>query len=386
MKTTLEFIKLTIVTVGGAIAILLLTGVASFASSNDLYKKSLGVGWGDTTTKGWNSQNGWTVTGVKEMKAYEKKTGTVLFDLQSEVTRHGDTAFFIQAPGDECFQRQSDCNRPDGSSYKRVEAKRADGFIGMSWVSFSFMIPDTYEFDSTDMSIAQFHSQYGPYPPMFMLFINEMGLVWHHESPEGMFVGEKGMHTCSPGSSTKKYCEKQMEDYQLIPFSELKTNVWYDVVFNINFDNKNIDKGFHKIWINGELVHERHNQTLWKRHKGADSRDMIANFNFGLYGSAKNNSYQAMYADEIHFGRKCSKLGINNLGYDCDQLEAQEIAESVPYVIEDRVHFHLTGGEKKYLKLPEDDVAIVQDKDVVVKSTINNNIRDELNKMFSIKN
>ena len=385
MKTTLEFIKLTIVTVGGAIAILLLTGVASFASSNDLYKKSLGVGWGDTTTKGWNSQHGWRVTGVKEMKAYEKKTGTVLFDLQSEVTRYGDTAFFIQAPGDECFQRKADCDRRDGSSYKRVEAKRADAFKGMTWVSYSFMIPDSYEFGDEPMGIVQFHSDYSYYGPMFIMHITEWGLVWHHESGKGKFVIEGGNDTCSAGSSKRNpiaYCEIQSDWYNLIPMSKLKTNVWYDVVFNINFDNKNIDKGFHKVWINGELVHERHNQTLWKRHKGADSTLMNANFNFGLYGNAKHKSYQAIYADEIHFGRKCSKLGINNLGYDCDQLEAQEIAESQPFMIEDRKHYHLT-GEHKYLKEPNPDEPV---ETVVVESTIDSDIRDELNKMFAIKN
>ena len=45
MKTTLEFIKLTLLTVGGTIAILLVTGIASFAhAKGDLYKKNLGVG------------------------------------------------------------------------------------------------------------------------------------------------------------------------------------------------------------------------------------------------------------------------------------------------------------------------------------------------------
>ena len=354
MKTVIEFIKLTIVTVSCAIPILLLTGITSFASTNDLYKKSLGVGWGDTSTKGWNSQYGWTATGVKEMKAYEKKTGTKLFDLQSEVTRFGNTAFFIQAPGDECFQRRSDCDRPDGSSYKRVEAKREDGFKGMSWVSYSFMIPDSYEIGQEPMGIVQFHSSYSYYSPMFILQITDMGLVWHHESPKGLFVVEEKMDTCSAGSMKRNpiaYCEAQMDTYQLISGEQLKRNVWYDVVFNINFDNKNIEKAYHKVWINGKLVHEKHNQTLWKRHKGADSQHMNANFNFGLYGNAKNKTYQAIYADEIHFGKKCAKLGINNLGYDCGQLEAQEIAESVPFMIEDRKHYHLT-GEKKYLKEP----------------------------------
>ena len=71
---------------------------------------------------------------------------------------------------------------------------------------------------------------------------------------------------------------------------------------------------------------------------------MKTTFNFGIYGTAKDKSYQALYADEIHFGKKCKKLGINKLGYDCKQLEAQEIEESQPYMIEDRATYHLTAN------------------------------------------
>ena len=52
-----------------------------------------------------------------------------------------------------------------------------------------------------------------------------------------------------------------------------------------------------------------------------------ANFKFGIYGHGADKSYQSLYVDEVHFGRKCKKLLIENLGYDCAKLEEQKIAE-----------------------------------------------------------
>jgi len=359
MKTTIEFIKLTILTVGTTLAILLVTGIASFAHANgDLYKKNLGVGWGDTTTKGWGfSEKGWWTTGAEHLKRYEVKKDISLFDLQGDITRYGETAFFIQAPGDECFQRREDCDRPNGEKQKRVEAKLKSAFKGMVWVSYSFMIPDSYEFNHHKKAIVQFHSDYDYYPPMFLLQISEDGLIWTHESGGGLLTVEGGTDECASGAGgdgdthKRMYCEVRHDWYQLIKADYLKTNVWYDVVMNINFDNKNIDKAYHKVWINGELVHERHNQTLWEHYKGLPKEFMKTTFNFGIYGTSLDKTYQAIYADEIHFGKKCKKLGINKLGYDCKQLEAQEIEESEPWASEDRAHYYTT-GEIKYFKNP----------------------------------
>ena len=78
---------------------------------------------------------------------------------------------------------------------------------------------------------------------------------------------------------------------------------------------------------------------------------MQTTFNFGIYGTSLDKTYQAIYADEIHFGRKCKKLGINKLGYDCKQLEIQEIEESEPWASEDKAHYYTT-GEVKYFKKP----------------------------------
>ena len=124
MKTTIEFIKLTLATVGTTILLMFVFGIATVEAKGDLYKSNLGVSWGDTTIKGFGfSEKGWWTTGADHLKKYEKKNNITLFDLQSDITRYGKTAFFIQAPADECFHRDEDCNRVNGESKKRVEAK-----------------------------------------------------------------------------------------------------------------------------------------------------------------------------------------------------------------------------------------------------------------------
>ena len=57
------------------------------------------------------------------MKKYEIENNIKLFQVVSEPTRYGNTSFFIQAPGDGCYNRPSDCNRTNGERQKRVEAK-----------------------------------------------------------------------------------------------------------------------------------------------------------------------------------------------------------------------------------------------------------------------
>ena len=357
MKTTIEFIKLTVVSVGTALAILLLTGIASFAQAKDIIgTKHLGISWGDTTIKGFKSDPGFKSTSVKEIKKYQKKNNITLFQLQDKVVRYGDTAFFIQAPGDECYNRAQDCNRPNGEKKKRVEVGTDYGFKGNIWLSYSFYITDDYEIsddNSMNKSILQFHSTESYFPPMFQLQIDkERGLLWRHESGGGMIVVAGGNDDCSPGAGGKDntanriYCEAQHDWYKLISADKLERNTWYDLVFNINFDKKDITKAYHKIWVNGELTHERHNQTLWLDQKGVKSSDNLANLKFGIYGSYKDNSYQSLYIDEVHFGRKCNKLLLDKLGYSCSDLESQQIAESKAIMTEDKVHYYTTGEVK----------------------------------------
>ena len=304
----------------------------NLAFTNDLYKKNLGIeNPNDTTLQGWND---WRVTGRKEMQAYENKKNIKLFSVVSSPTRFGETSFFIQAPGDECFQRDEDCKRPNGEKQKRVEPRHDTGFVGNIWVSFSFYLPDKFEMPTMKKALLQFHSDWDYLPPMFMIdIVKSRGLIWSHESAKGIKLYPEGNNNCSPGAGGEnkhQFCSAQFQEYSILKTDEIKRNRWYDFVFNINFDNKNIDQAFHKIWMNGELVISKNNQTLWEQLPGIEKDRNKAVFQFGIYGSFLDYSHQEYFADEIHFARNCEDLDIENLGYSCETLISQKIKESVP--------------------------------------------------------
>ena len=311
------------------------------------------MSFGDTTIKGFKIDPGWNASSKEEIKKYQRKKNLVLFQLQKEKTRYGDTAFFIQAPGDECYNKLKDCSRPNGEKQKRVEVGTNYGFQGEIWLSYSFLITENYELNNDsamNKSILQFHSTESFFGPMFMLQIDKKkGLLWRHESSEGVIIIEGGNDDCSPGAGgpedTDKriFCEARHDWYQIISAKNLQRNKWYDLVFNINFNKKDISKAFHKIWLNGKLLHYRKNQTLWKDQKGIKNSDNLANFKFGIYGSRLDGSYQSIYADEIHFGTECKDLLIENIGYYCSNLKKQTINESFPIFTEDRVAYYTRG-------------------------------------------
>ena len=87
-------------------------------------------------------------------------------------------------------------------------------------------------------------------------------------------------------------------------------------------------------------MHHRKNQTLWKDQKGVKNSDNLVNFKFGIYGSRLDDSYQSIYADEIHFGSECEDLLLENIGYNCSILKEQTINESSPILTEDRVAYY----------------------------------------------
>ena len=45
------------------------------------------------------------------------------------------------------------------------------------------------------------------------------------------------------------------------------------------------------------------------------------------------------YVDEIHFGRTCQALLLENIGHQCDELLTQDINESNPFYIDFRDYY-----------------------------------------------
>ena len=313
--------------------ILLTISIVPPSNAKDLYKKNLNIKKNDTTLQGWKA---WRVTGKKQLKKYEKKNKIKLFSVVNNPTRLGDTAFFIQAPGDECFQRKEDCERNSGT-YKRVEAKQTDagGILGEVWVTYSFNAPEGSQWQKYDPHILQFHSGVSEFPPLFLLGISsKYGLKLRVEPLKGL-VNCDGTIDERQVDEDANYCARELNTYSLIPISRLKNNVWYDLLFNINFDSDpNI--GFFKVWLNGDLIIDVKGQTLWKDKPVEEMEFNHANFNFGLYAEFIKNYSQSIYADEIRKARSCEDLKLNDLGYKCDDLINQN-GGMLPIEIEDIV-------------------------------------------------
>ena len=325
-------------------ALILLMSLAvssqAFAATNnsskhsDFFRSNLGISQfsGDTTLMGF--KDSWENYSKKEITKYEKENNIKLFSVVKDNTRYGKTAFYVQAPSDGCYNRGQDCDRPNNEQQKRVEAHyngpNGMGFVGNIWTTLSIYIPDEWEDSQRPQSLMQFHSSYSHYQSPFQLVLgSKRGLVWKHMSGGGFNVFEQGNHECSPGSDNddddaKKYCPATADYYTLIPYSNFEKNKWYDLVFNINFDKKDVDKHFHKIWIDGELVLERHNRTIWETMPGVPDEENRMVFDFGIYGTKQDGKFHAAYFDEIHQRRSCEKLKLGRLGYSCKDLLAQK--------------------------------------------------------------
>ena len=213
--------------------------------------------------------------------------------------------------------------------------------MGEVWVTYSFNAPEGSQWQKYDPHILQFHSGVSEFPPLFLLGISsKYGLKLRVEPLKGL-VNCDGTIDERQVDEDANYCARELNTYSLIPISRLKNNVWYDLLFNINFDSDpNI--GFFKVWLNGDLIIDEKGQTLWKDKPVEEMEFNHANFNFGLYAEFIKNYSQSIYADEIRKARSCEDLKLNDLGYKCDDLINQN-GNMLPIETED-----IVTGEFKY--------------------------------------
>ena len=205
--------------------------------------------------------------------------------------------------------------------------------MGEVWVTYSFNAPEGSQWQKYDPHILQFHSGVSDFPPLFLLGISsKYGLKLRVQPLKGL-VNFDG--TLDDRKLDSNYCSREIRTYSLIPISKLKNNVWYDLLFNINFDSDpNI--GFFKVWLNGDLIIDEKGQTLWEEKPIEEIEFNHANFNFGIYAQFIENYSQSIYADEIRKAESCEELKLNDLGYNCNDLINQN-GGMLPKLIEDIV-------------------------------------------------
>ena len=305
--------------------------------ANDLFKPNLGISnWsGDTTLKGFRNTKDekFQNSNKKEMQQYEKEKGIKLFSVVNNVTRHGKTAFYVQAPSDGCYNRRKhDCNRLNGGRQKRVEATYNSFKGGEHWFTVSIKL-DEWAINRYGMTVTQFHSDVPQYEPMLLLRINnKRGMALEHLSANGFQFVEGGSEECASGAASKKtedkmYCPKLHDVYQILKPSEIKLGQWYDFVYHVNFDKDKPGSEFVKVWLNGKLVVNNvgQNKTLWwKTMPSVEEWENRVTFNFGIYGTSKDKAYHSAYFDEVNKASSCEKLNIKRLGYSCQELLDQK--------------------------------------------------------------
>ena len=263
----------------------------------------------------------WKTAFINSLKDYS-------IQVVSSNVRFGKKSIrFELRPGDCGVSKSgySDCkNKSERHELVPQNKDRDIGYSGITWHSISFFAEkfDTSKYDHN--SLFQFHGD-GDGAPSFNFSLDNSGFTVQRRT------------ACNVKEIAKKYgggnwksglkaCSTRWKEnaYLRIMSKKEMFNKWNDVVFNIKWSEK--QKGFLKMWINGGLIYHYIGST--------DTPNESTAFQFGIYRyyggrSISSGINQVAYFDEIRFakGKKsCKKLKLDDLGYNCKDLENQSIS------------------------------------------------------------
>lgn len=301
-------------------------------SSNPILQPDLGIPQDgkDTTLFGFKQKDEerFKYHGKKELLKYEKERNIKLFNIVNDNTRFGDTAFFIQAPADGCYNRWTqDCEREDawrkGERTKRIEASYSAYKKDNIWVSLSFKMTNDWEIGKDKISITQFHSHISQLLPPIMLAIRkDRGMYLIHQSAYGLHEYMKDRREgCEQACGGNDY-----DAHSILPTWQIPKNEWLDFVWNINFDEDKPEDEYIKLWLNGKLVVDTEGsgkRVQWQTPEDVKKSENKMTFKFGMYGSKKDGKFHSAYFDEIGWAKSCEALDLGRLGYECEKLTSQ---------------------------------------------------------------
>ena len=311
----------------------------SLLAEEAIFHKNLKIKKKDTTV---NVKGGFKIIREKFYKNFKKENNLDynFLEVTKNNPRYGNTALKLTL-GVGCIGSKADCKRANFESKKRVEvsAKKIGKKNDNVWMTMSVLIPEDFKFGGR-LTIQQWHNDIEVYEPMFETDLkNFVGLTMKNGSMKGYFVLDKPNKNCSAGSGDgstgANFCPKAYQEFKLLNWEEL-TNLkgkWIDIIHNINF-HSDPEKGYFKIWVNGNLKVDEKGQTIWKTHGDVEKYfgKNRWDFKFGIYTTSKM-AYK-LYFDEIWIKRSCKNLKLGRLGYSCKKLNDQNGGVK-PFVIKD---------------------------------------------------
>ena len=170
-----------------------------------------------------------------------------------------------------------------------------------TWTSWSLYLPDDHKIIyPISVIMGQFHNK-DDNPPAFT-FRNQS---WYTKEGGGYWM------------EVDEYIGGNNIGNKLLDKSQMHGK-WNDILVNAKWTDK--DNGFFKIWINGKLFFKHFGKTQ-------DKNELMA-FHVGIYRSKISripgpDATQIAYYDEIRHANSCKKLKLNDLGYSCKEIEAQ---------------------------------------------------------------
>ena len=252
-------------------------------------------------THGWQSNRPWALQ-------YSK-----------DIVRDGKYSLRFEKRKDDCGPKKNkgDCARTSakwiGRSEITINNKNHVGEIGNNWYSWSIYVPQ-----ESDLPLYKGFVQMGQFKThtkhlkVTRQYVNggsdtkdsifncpEISLTLRL-TPEGLMSDRQGVEYCNAWNNNahRQFFQK------LININDMKGR-WHDIVINANWTD-DVNSGFIKIWVNGELKLNYAGKTVSKM-KTINSKKHGPMFRFGVY-SQKWSGTTIAYYDSISRADTCEKL------------------------------------------------------------------------------
>ena len=223
-----------------------------------------------------------------------KKHGVCIVEKsKGHPTRLGKQSLRFEVKSGDCGYNNGwdDCEK-DRERHELSGSKHNDGEY---WYSWSIFLPDDFiNIFPTKLAIGQFHQSKGH-------------VVWMFQNVNGGYFVDNQVY----GRTSRT--DRILNQKEML-------GRWNDILINANWtDAKN---GFFRVWVNGELAFKYNGPTKSKGKKVYQKFGVYRSF-MSRYKIAKKVDAvpgQVVYFDEVRTGKSCSKLKLEQLGYNCKVL------------------------------------------------------------------
>ena len=223
-----------------------------------------------------------------------KKHGVCIVEKsKGHPTRLGQQSLRFEVKSGDCGYNKGwdDCKK-DRERHELSGNRHSDGEY---WYAWSIYLPKDFKnIYPTKLAMGQFHQSKGH-------------VVWMFQNADGGYFVDNQVY----GRTSRT--DRILNQEEML-------SRWNDILINANWTDKNI--GFFRVWVNGKLSYKYNGPTKSKGKKVYQKFGVYRSF-MSRYKMAKNVDLvpgQVVYFDEVRTGKSCSKLKLEQLDYDCNDL------------------------------------------------------------------